>query len=94
MTSTPHEQPAKRTRQSVILRREIQLIQAALMAYETTPSFTSPVTEVKTLTCTSLIPGPESPASETRTRSRGKRAKKNQDGAPAATDRSRTNSHT
>lgn len=49
VTSTPHEQPANRTRQSVILRREIQLIQAALMAYETTPSFTCPAIEVKNL---------------------------------------------
>ena len=32
VTNTPHKQSANRTRKSVILTKEIQLIQAALMA--------------------------------------------------------------
>ena len=84
VTNTPHNQLANRTRQSVILKREIQLIQASLMTYETTPS----------ITCNPLIPGPEQPTLETRMNTSSKRAKKNQDGAPAATDRGRTSIHT
>ena len=54
------------------------------MTYETTPS----------ITCNPLIPGPEKPTVESRTNTSSKRSKTNQDGAPAATDTSRTSSHT